>query len=88
VFYPLQGIWARLEPEVTIADLVDDYLQIALTAGEGERVKDLEARLAELQQTVLLGCKERTALQNQLAQLADDTPPVSWLNLMVSMIIS
>lgn len=35
-------------------------------------MRQLEARLAELQQTVLLGCEERTELQRQLAQLSGE----------------
>ena len=43
-----------------------------VSAGEADRVKELEARLADLQQTVLLGCMERTALQQQLSDFGGE----------------
>ena len=47
-------------------------LTSTVSAGDLDRIIELEARLADLQQTVLLGCMERTALQQQLSGMGGE----------------
>ena len=51
-------------------------LSLNVPAGDVDRIKELEARLADLQQTVLLGCMERTVLQQQLSEMGGEDAPL------------